>query len=116
MLEFLVIIKSIPFYGEVQMSTGNKGFKSNVKLKKWLRILGIILIIFSFILYAIILYIPFTPFSPATKGIICTILIITREISFWLGVVILGKEFVTRYLRYINVMPWLKKITKNFRP
>jgi hypothetical protein len=33
-----------------------------------------------------------------------------------LGVVILGKEFVTRYLRYINVMPWLKKITKNFRP
>lgn len=94
------------------LAHNHKGIIINNRIlgnKKWLEILGIVLVVFSFVLYASILLVPFSPFTVGTKGIICTILWILREISFWLGVIILGKKFVSKYFKYLNIFHWLNK-------
>ncbi len=71
--------------------------------------LGLLLVALSFMLYGGILLVPFTPFATATKAAITTGLIITGEISFWLGALLLGKEIVAKYKRYLNPLQWFKK-------
>lgn len=71
--------------------------------------IGFILVAASFVFYGGILLIPFTPFSGSTKIVIGTTLAVLGEISFWVGGVILGKEVVTRYKKYLNPLNWLKK-------
>ncbi|NLW37047.1 MAG: transporter suffix domain-containing protein [Peptococcaceae bacterium] len=73
------------------------------------RITGVILIILSFILYGGLFIVPFTPFTFGTKAAISSILIVSGEISFWVGGFILGKELVMKYRRYMNPLRWFKK-------
>ncbi|MEG3070352.1 MAG: transporter suffix domain-containing protein [Candidatus Syntrophopropionicum ammoniitolerans] len=75
----------------------------------WMKKLGILLVALSFVLYGGILLAPFTPFATATKAVITTGLIITGETSFWLGALLLGKEIVAKYKRYLNPLQWFKK-------
>ena len=77
--------------------------------KKWLNILGIVLFVFSYVLYGGILLVPFTSFNTATKGLICTVLLILKGITWWMGVIILGKEFLSRYFKYLNIFRSDKK-------
>lgn len=77
--------------------------------KKWLKILGIALVAFSYVIYAAILLVPFTSLRVGTKGIICTVLFIIKEIAFWIGVIILGKAFICKYFKYLNISHWSKK-------
>lgn len=71
--------------------------------RKWLKILGFALIAFSYILYAGLLFVPFSSFSIATKGVICTLLLIIKELSWWIGVFIVGKEFLFKYFKNISL-------------
>lgn len=71
--------------------------------------IGFILVAASFVLYGGILLIPFTPFSGSTKIVIGTTLAVLGEVSFWIGGIILGKEVITRYKKYLNPLHWLKK-------
>ena len=77
--------------------------------RKWLNILGIVLFVFSYVLYGGILLVPFTSFNTATKGLICTVLLILKGITWWMGVIILGKEFLSRYFKYLNIFRSDKK-------
>lgn len=77
--------------------------------KKWLKILGVALVTFSYVLYASILLVPFTSLKVGTKGIICTVLFILKEIAFWIGVTILGKAFLAKYFKYLNISYWTRK-------
>jgi threonine/homoserine efflux transporter RhtA len=77
--------------------------------KPWVKILGIALVAFSYVLYAGILLVPFTSFTVGTKGIICTVLFVLKEIFFWLGVIILGKAFIMKYFKYLNFLHWNHK-------
>jgi hypothetical protein len=70
---------------------------------------GIILIILSFVLYGGLLIVPFTPYPLGTKAAISSILIVSGEISFWVGGFILGKELVMKYRRHLNPLRWFKK-------
>jgi len=50
--------------------------------------------------------VPFTPFSAGGKLQLSAGLIIMGEASFWIAVLILGKEMVSKY-RHIDLRNWL---------
>lgn len=75
----------------------------------WVKKIGVLLIILSFVLYGGLLLVPFTPYTTGTKAVISTVLIVSGEASFWLGALILGKELVKKYGKYLNPARWFKK-------
>ena len=75
-------------------------------MRTFIKKMGIILIIASFILYGSILLIPFTPFTSGTKVVLGTALAVAGEVSFWVGGIILGKEVVQKYKKYLNPLNW----------
>ncbi len=84
--------------------------EKQVKVKKtWLRTTGIVLIILSCLFYGALLVVPFTPFSLATKAVMSTTLIVLGEASFWIGGIILGREFIIKFRKYLNPFKWFKK-------
>ena len=78
-------------------------------LSKKLRSLGIGLVVLSFILYGAILLVPFIPYSAGIKVSVSTALVVSGEISFWVGGFILGKEVISRYKKYLNPLCWFKR-------
>jgi hypothetical protein len=82
--------------------------KNQVSKKKWKKILGIILVVFSFLLYFVILPVPFTPFPVHVKGIIFIVLVIIKDVCLGIGIIILGKEYLGKYLKYLHIWDWLK--------
>lgn len=70
----------------------------NIVLKK----IGFTLIVASFVLYGLILFVPSLPFSISVKGAITGGLIVFGEVTFWVGGLILGKEVVQKYRRFFR--------------
>ncbi|MBS9386823.1 MAG: transporter suffix domain-containing protein [Dolichospermum sp. BR01] len=65
--------------------------------------LGLVLIIISFLPWLIIaVIVPFLPISLAQKAILVPALLILAEVLFWLGALLVGKEVVQKYRRYLN--------------
>jgi hypothetical protein len=77
-----------------------------------LRKVGITLIISSFILYGGLLIVPLTPFSTSGKLTFSSILVVMGEITFWIGGIILGREVVGRYRKFLNPVNWYKRKRK----
>lgn len=65
-------------------------------LKRWL---GIALFILSFAFYEFLILVPFTPFSSESKIAFSAAVVVLAEGSFWLSVLILGREAVAKYRR-----------------
>ena len=64
---------------------------------------GLVLIIISFLPWLIIAVImPFLPISLAQKAILVPALLVLAEVLFWLGALLVGKEVVQKYRRYLN--------------
>lgn len=77
--------------------------------------LGLFLFIFSWIPWVIIiLIVPLLTLNLTQKALLVGILLGIAEISFWLSILILGKEVVTRYRRYFNPRFLWQKIKKMF--
>ena len=65
--------------------------------------LGLVLIIISFLPWLIIaVIVPFLPVSLAQKAILIPVLLVLAEVLFWLGALLVGKEVVQKYRRYLN--------------
>ncbi|MBD2135436.1 MULTISPECIES: transporter suffix domain-containing protein [Sphaerospermopsis] len=65
--------------------------------------LGLVLIIVSFLPWlAIALILPFLPLAVAQKALLVPALLVFAEIVFWLGALLVGKEVIQRYRRYLN--------------
>ena len=75
----------------------------------WLRWTGIALLILSFAFYGSLLALPFLAVVGTTKAAAIPVLIVLAEVAFWIGGIILGKEFVTRYRRFLDPRNWRKK-------
>ncbi|MEG3840330.1 transporter suffix domain-containing protein [Microcoleus sp. herbarium14] len=76
--------------------------------------LGLFLFILSFLPWLAILFVvPFLPLDITQKTTIDVVLAIVGEVCFWLSVVLLGKEVVTKYRRYLNPRYLWNKI-RNF--
>lgn len=65
-------------------------------LKRWL---GIALFILSFAIYGFLLLVPLTPFSAEGKIAFSTAVVVLAESSFWLSVILLGREAIAKYRR-----------------
>jgi hypothetical protein len=78
----------------------------NLKIKRWL---GLTLIALSFAFYGGLFLVPFTSLSAKNSVLLSSLLVICGEASFWIGVLILGKEAVSKY-RNINWRSWAAKL------
>lgn len=65
-------------------------------LKRWL---GLALFILSFAFYGFLLIIPLTPFSAESKIAFLVAVVFLAESSFWLSVLLLGREAIAKYRR-----------------
>ena len=73
--------------------------------------LGLFLFIVSFLPWLAILFVvPFLPLDITQKTTIDVVLAIVAEVCFWVSVLLLGKEVVTKYRRYLNPRYLWKKI------
>ncbi len=75
--------------------------------KNWKIRLGIILIVFSCILFLSLPLIPFLEVE--NKVTITTVTFIIAEITFWSGGILLGKELFSKYKSYLNPKNWFSK-------
>lgn len=71
--------------------------------------LGFGLLVLSGILWLAIPGVPFLPLSTEGKGIVVAALLILAEVAFWLGLVLVGKEYADR-IRKIpgRIVAWFK--------
>lgn len=91
--------------GQEETTLKNEDSAGRPLIKK----IGLFLVILSCVLYGGLLLVPFVPYTTGTKAVISSALVISGEASFWLGALILGKEFVTKYRRYFNPLKWFKR-------
>lgn len=63
-------------------------------LKRWL---GMALLVLSFALYGFLLLVPFIPFSAESRIAFSAAVVILAESSFWLSVILLGREAIAKY-------------------
>ncbi len=78
-------------------------------MKKSLKFrLGLILVIVCVPFFLAIPVIPFLNLEKGVKIIISTVLLVTGEIVFWSGGLLLGKELFSKYKSYFNPKNWKK--------
>jgi len=77
---------------------------------KFIRILGISLIVLTWIIWGVICILPFFKLTLTQYAIAYPILLAATNI-FWVGAALVGKELVQKY----NLMSKLKKLFKKFR-
>jgi hypothetical protein len=82
---------------------------AKMEKKSWKFKLGIVLILISVAAFLILFAMPFISMTTKYKIGISTVLIITGEIAFWVGTVLIGKEVWNKYKSYIKSGEWLKK-------
>ncbi|MEG4259331.1 MULTISPECIES: transporter suffix domain-containing protein [unclassified Microcoleus] len=90
--------------------------KGNIKavLFESMQKLGLFLFVISFLPWLAILFVvPFLPLDIPQKTTLSVVLAVGAEICFWISVVLLGKEVVTKYRRYLHPRYLWKKI-RNF--
>ncbi len=74
---------------------------------KPLQLIGILLIVASFVLYGIGLFIiPFTALDTAPKAGLVGVALGSGELTFWIGAAIVGSSAVQRYRKYLNPCNW----------
>jgi hypothetical protein len=73
-----------------------------------LRYLGVALLVASALLWVAVLAVPLLPLAAGWKVGIGTAIVVVAEVAFWLSALILGREVVWRYRRYLNPRNWGK--------
>ena len=77
--------------------------------------LGLFLFVLSFLPWlAVFFVVPFLPLDITQKTTLSVVLAVGAEVCFWISVVLLGKEVVTKYRRYLHPRYLWKKI-RNFK-
>jgi len=77
--------------------------------RDWKFKLGLILIIFSCLLFLTMPLIAFLGVDGKIKITVSTTVFIIAEILFWTGGLLLGKELFNKYKSYINPINWFSK-------
>lgn len=68
--------------------------------------IALILVVLSFVLYGLIAAVPFLPIPLSKKTLLVPLLVGSGEITWWVGVAIVGKQVVTKYRKYLNACTW----------
>jgi hypothetical protein len=89
--------------------------KDMQSLKRWL---SVALVAASFAFYGCLLLVPFSSFSAERKMALSAALVVLGEGSFWLAVLILGREAMAKYRDFNwrrRLSAWLKKIEEKIK-
>lgn len=76
------------------------------KGEKRLWYVGIALLAASAVLWAAVLTVPFLPVAVGWKVGIGSGVVVVAEVAFWVSALILGREVVSRYRRYLDPRTW----------
>ncbi len=74
----------------------------------WKLRIGIILMIVSVPPFLSIPIIPFLEMDSKAKITISTILLVSGEVLFWAGGLLVGKELLAKYKSYLNPKNWFR--------
>lgn len=77
--------------------------------KNWQIKLGIFLMVFSGVFFAMTLIIPLLGLPGRTTVIAATTSFILMEVIFWTGGLLVGKELFVRYKKRLNPVNWFRK-------
>jgi hypothetical protein len=114
--EFAVTRRLKPLLYKGSPLPAHKPDKGDIKavLCKSMQKLGLFLFVLSFVPWLVILFVvPFLPLNITQKTTLSVVLAVGAEVCFWISVVLLGKEVVTKYRRYLHPRYLWKKI-RNF--
>jgi len=75
------------------------------------RRIGLALVLLSFAFYGGLLLVPFISLSAGNKIILSSALVVLGEASFWVAVLILGRQVIARYWNF----DWRSKIARLFK-
>ena len=70
---------------------------------------GYLFLVLSFVMYSLALLLPVFNFAPGTKAVLFIVFVVIAEVSFVVSAVLLGKEIVKKYRRYLNPLNWFRK-------
>lgn len=70
--------------------------------------IGILLILFSGLAFALMLIIPFLELENKFKVIGSSAAFIAMEVLFWSGSLLVGKEIITKYKAKLNPKKWFR--------
>lgn len=73
------------------------------------RIIGFSLIILSWIFWGLVIIVPFFKLGTGTNFVVIISLLAATNI-FWLGAVLLGKEFAQKYRVLLKILNWRNRI------
>jgi hypothetical protein len=76
---------------------------------EYLRILGISLIIFSWLIWAMIIILPFFKLTVTQYAIAYPILLVATNI-FWVGAALVGKELIQKYNILTKIKEWFTRL------
>jgi len=74
---------------------------------KFLRVLGVSLIVFSWILWGVIFVLPFIKLTFSQYAIVYPVILVSTNI-FWIGAALVGKELVRKFNILKKVRIWFK--------
>jgi uncharacterized SAM-binding protein YcdF (DUF218 family) len=74
---------------------------------KSLRTFGVFLIVFSWILWGVILCLPFCKLTMTQYAVVYPVILVSTNI-FWVGAALVGKELLRRLNIFTKVKKWLK--------
>jgi len=77
--------------------------------KRWQIKLGIFLMVFSGVFFAITLTVPLLGLPAKTAVIAAITSYIIMQVVFWTGGLLVGKELFVRYKKRLNPLSWFKK-------
>lgn len=78
---------------------------------RFTKVLGISLIVFSWILWGVIFILPFFKLSKTQYEIIYPVILIATNI-FWVGVFLVGKELAKKYDIVLKIKTWFKGLRR----
>ena len=82
---------------------------------KFVRIIGVSLIVFSWILWIVILFLPFCKLTLTQYAIVYPVILASTNI-FWIGAALVGKELVRKFNILTKVKIWLKSCRMKNEP
>jgi hypothetical protein len=82
----------------------------NWKSKNWKFKLGLLLVLFSLIFFALLVVIPMLNITKEEKIWFTTFSFITAEVLFYAGGFLLGKEMFSKYKSYFNPKNWVRSL------
>jgi hypothetical protein len=83
--------------------------KNNQQNSKTSFKIGVALLVVACLLWLSVVVVPFLTVESTIKAGAVGILIVVGEIAFWLGAILTGKEFITRYRQQLDPRNWKQR-------